>query len=203
MTWRRARALLGWWITKMVADMPEPEVPVLIVGAGPVGLSAAILLARHGVQTRLVERHPSTTNHPKLRAVLTRTMEVLRPWSIDPALRAEALPPGGYRFIWVESLSGREIGRVEPPLRDVPGPHSPTHVCVVGQDAFEAELRRHAETYPAQIDVQFNTELVAVDQDSNGVTASLRDRRTDQVSIARAAYLIAADGASSPVRDML
>jgi putative polyketide hydroxylase len=104
--------------------------PVLIVGAGPVGLSAAIQLARWGVRSLIVERHPSTTDHPKARGFFTRTMEILRPWEVETSLRADALPSGAFRFIWVETLAGREIGRVEPPRRDVPGPHSPTYVCM-------------------------------------------------------------------------
>ena len=57
--------------------MKSLEFPVLIVGAGPVGLSAAIQLARWGVRSLVVERHPSTTDHPKARGFFTRTMEVL------------------------------------------------------------------------------------------------------------------------------
>ena len=102
--------------------MAALEFPVLIVGAGPVGLSAAIQLARLGIRSLLVERHPSTTDHPKARGFFTRTMEVLRPWGIEASLRGEALPPGSFRFIWVETLAGREIGRVEASGRDVPGP---------------------------------------------------------------------------------
>src|SRR3974390_1631892 len=98
------------------------EIPVLIVGAGPVGLSAAIQLARLGVRSVVVERHPSTTDHPKARGFLTRTMEILRPWGIEASVRAEALSSGAFRFIWVDTLAGREIGRVEPPRRDVLGP---------------------------------------------------------------------------------
>jgi putative polyketide hydroxylase len=178
------------------------ETPVLVVGAGPVGLSAAILLARLGVPSLVVERHPSTTNHPKSRAVLTRTMEVLRSWGVEDALRAQALPPGAFRFIWIESLAGPEIGRVEPPCRDLPGPHSPTCICMVAQDAFEAELRRHAETYP-EIRLSFDTELTALDQDAYSVTATMRNRRSGEFRAVRAAYVIAADGASSQVRDAL
>jgi 2-polyprenyl-6-methoxyphenol hydroxylase-like FAD-dependent oxidoreductase len=92
--------------------------PVLIVGAGPVGLRAAILLGRLGVQSFLLECHPSTTDRPKSRAVLTRTMQTLRPWDVELALRAQALPSGAFRFIWIESLLG--VVRVEPPGRDVP-----------------------------------------------------------------------------------
>jgi len=128
--------------------MKAIQAPVLICGGGPVGLSAAILLARLGVRSVLVERHPSTTDHPKARGFFTRTMEILLPWGIEASLREHALPSGAFRFIWVESLTGREIGRVEPPQRDIPGPRSPTYVCMAAQDAFEAELRHHADTYP-------------------------------------------------------
>ena len=186
----------------MVDRPTSADTPVLVVGAGPVGLSAAILLARHGVKALVVERHASTTNHPKSRAVLTRTMEILRPWGVEGALRAQALPPGAFRFIWIESLSGREIGRVEPANRDVPGPNSPNYICMVAQDAFEAHLRRHAETYP-EIALSFATELIALAQDEQGVTVTLRDRRSGTLRKVRASYVIAADGASSRVREAL
>lgn len=182
--------------------MKTIEMPVLICGGGPVGLSAAILLARLGVRSVLVERHPSTTDHPKARGFFTRTMEILRPWGIEASLREHALPSGGFRFIWVESLTGREIGRVEPAHRDIPGPRSPTYVCMAAQDAFEAELRHHAETYP-EIKLGFNAELTAFEQDVTGVTATLRDRRSEQIQTVRASYMIAADGASSRIREAL
>ena len=166
------------------------------------GLSAAILLARLDVPSLLVERHPSTTDHPKARGFFARTMEVLRPWGIEASLRAGALPASAGRFIWVESLSGREIGRVEPPRRAVPGPYSPTYACIAAQDALEAEFRRHAEIY-SHIDLRFSTELVAFEQDPDGVTVTLSDRRSGEVHTRRAAYLIAADGASSQVREAL
>ena len=178
------------------------DIPVLIVGAGPVGLSAAILLARLGIRSLVIERHPSTTDHPKARGFFTRTMEILRPWDVEVQIRANALPSGAFRFIWVESLAGREIGRVEPPRRDVPGPYSPTYVCMAAQDAFEAALRDHALTYP-QIDLRFSTELTAFVQDASSVATTLRNRDTGETLAARAAWLIAADGASSHTRETL
>ena len=166
------------------------------------GLSAAIGLARHGVRSLVVERHSSTTKHPKSRAVLTRTMEILRPWGVEGALRAQALPPGAFRFIWIESLAGREIGRVEPPNRDVPGPNSPNYICMVAQDAFEAQLRCHAESY-REIALSFATEFIELAQDEQGVSVTLRDRRSGELRTVRASYVIAADGASSRVREGL
>ena len=86
------------------------DIPVLIVGAGPVGLSAAILLARLGIRSLVIERHPSTTDHPKARGFFTRTMEILRPCDVEAQLRANALPSGAFRFIWVE-IAGRTGNR--------------------------------------------------------------------------------------------
>jgi 2-polyprenyl-6-methoxyphenol hydroxylase-like FAD-dependent oxidoreductase len=89
---------------------PVYEVPVLIVGGGPVGLSAALLLARRGVRSLLVERHPSTTDHPEARGVHTRTVELFRQWGMEAAVRGNALR-AVTGFIWVTSLMGEEVGR--------------------------------------------------------------------------------------------
>ncbi len=50
------------------------ETPVLIVGGGPVGLTASLLLSRLGIKSLLVERHPGTAIHPKARGINARTM---------------------------------------------------------------------------------------------------------------------------------
>src|SRR5262249_15552824 len=155
---------------------------------GPVGLSPAILLARHGVKAHIVERHASTTNHPKSRAVLTRTMEILRPWGVEGALRAQALPSGAFRFIWIESLAGREIGRVEPPTRDVPAPNTPNSICRVAQDPFKANLRPHAQPSPP-IKLSFAPDLIELDKDERGGSAGLRDRHSGELRTMRAAYV--------------
>lgn len=58
--------------------MSKVQVPVLIVGGGPVGLTASLLLSRHGVRSLLVERHPGTSMHPKARGLNVRTLELFR-----------------------------------------------------------------------------------------------------------------------------
>ena len=178
------------------------DIPVLIVGGGPVGLCAAIFLARHGVRSILVERHPSTTNHPKARGFYKRTMEALRPCAIEPALRAASLPQGAWRFVWMDALTGRELRQVAPAGRDRPGPHSPTYICAASQDSFETELLRHARSYP-EIDIRFRTELLAFTQDDHAVAATIRDRPTGTTSNISAAYMIGADGGASTVRHAL
>ena len=95
------------------------DVPVLIVGGGPVGLSASLLLARHGARSLLVERHPGTSIHPKARGINVRTMEVFRQAGAEDAVRAATLDlfRGGFTLLagprgapWVEAAHG--VGRV-------------------------------------------------------------------------------------------
>src|SRR5215469_8228083 len=83
------------------------EVPVLIVGGGPVGLSASILLSRLGIRSLLVERHPRVGPQPRARGVSVRTMEIFRPWGIEGALRAVAVSPEQFsRYVWAETMTG-------------------------------------------------------------------------------------------------
>lgn len=89
------------------------SVPVLIVGAGPVGLSMALALARQNVRSLIVERHPSTTQHPRARGVSMRTMELFRQWGNIAELLKYEYPKEAIRFIWSQSLQGDEVTRVE------------------------------------------------------------------------------------------
>src|SRR5258708_33500407 len=88
------------------------EIPVLIVGGGPVGLCASILLSHHGVPSLLVERHTGTSLYPKARLVNTRTMEIFRQCGLEQAIREISLPPEHSRHaIWARTLAGEELQR--------------------------------------------------------------------------------------------
>ena len=67
---------------------------VLVVGAGPAGLVTAIELARHGVRPIVIERHASTSIFPRATGVSVRSMEILRSYGLEDAVRA-----GGWRVI--------------------------------------------------------------------------------------------------------
>ncbi len=178
------------------------DVPVLIVGGGPVGLSASILLSHLGVASRLVERHAGTALHPKARNINMRTMEIFRQCGVEDDIRAAGLPIERTRFlIWAESLAGREIERrVE--KRSHPDGELPSAAkhCLCAQDDLEPVLRRHAEAL-APGTLAFATELIRFEQDGEGVTATLRDAHGERE--VRSQYLLAADGARSPVRRSL
>jgi putative polyketide hydroxylase len=63
-------------------------VPVLVVGAGPAGLAAAIELGRHGVETLVVDRRLKRSSLPRATTVSTRTMELVRSWGLEEAVLA-------------------------------------------------------------------------------------------------------------------
>ncbi len=93
------------------------EVPVLIIGGGPAGLCASILLSRHGVPSLLVERHESVSMFPRARFVDQRAM-LFRVWGIEAAIRARELrvsPCTGRRRCAARCCAGRRMSRTPTP----------------------------------------------------------------------------------------
>src|SRR5580704_11854581 len=138
------------------------ETPVLIVGGGPVGLTASILLSRQGVRSLLVERHPGTAIHPKARGINARTMEMYRQCGVEAAIRKAGLAPEQTGLIvWTRTLSGEEIER-RIPWRA--GPQSvavsPVRNCLCAQDDLEPVLRDYAGQQAAA-ELRFGTELMS------------------------------------------
>src|SRR6476659_3176562 len=89
---------------------------VIVVGAGPVGLGAALELARCGVCSVLIEKHDSTSWHPKTRNFNTRTMEIARGWGrlVYQRLRAVDTPPGWKSPIrFFDTVVGTQFGQIE------------------------------------------------------------------------------------------
>ncbi len=180
------------------------HVPVLIVGGGPVGLMASLLLSRLGVRSLLVERHPGTAIHPKARGINARTMEVFRQQGIEADVRQAGLPPERTGLIvWAKTLAGEEIERRVPWGRSEKSAEvSPVRACLCAQDYLEPVLRRCAEQQ-APGELRFGTELTGFVQDGAAVTATLRDVATGAEEKVTALYMIAADGAQSRIRDAL
>ena len=180
------------------------DIPVLISGGGPVGLTASLLLSRHGVNSLLVERHPGTALTPKARGINARTMEIFRQCGIDAAVREAGLAEGRLGLIvWTETLAGREIER-RVPGRATPKNMAVTPVknCLCAQDDLEPVIRRFAEA-AAPGTLRFNTELTSFSQRPGAVTGLLTDRMTGEETPFTARYLIAAEGAQSRVRRAL
>jgi 2-polyprenyl-6-methoxyphenol hydroxylase-like FAD-dependent oxidoreductase len=180
------------------------DVPVLIVGGGPVGLTASILLSRAGVRSLLVERHKGTALHPKARAINARTMEMYRQCGVEPAIRDASLAPERAALIvWTRTLAGEEIER-RVPWRSgaLSTTVSPVRNALCPQDELEPVLRRFAERQSPGA-LRFDTEMVAFDQDDASVTVTLADGASGEERRVRARYVIAADGAQSRIRRQL
>lgn len=177
--------------------------PVLIVGAGPAGLVTASVLARQGVRSTLVERHPGTSIHPRASGVSTRTMEILRAIGVEDEIRAFSLDATPLMALSA-SLASPER-RVMPlgfPTPDQAAAVSPTGPAISPQDHVEPVLLRRIRAI-GLTDVRFETEITGLRQGGSAVEATVRDRRTGERSLVHAEYVVAADGARSTVRDLL
>ena len=170
---------------------------VIIIGGGPVGLSAAICLAYQGIASILIEKHPSTTTHPKARGVNGRSMEIFRSWGLKEQLKQYQMPREAFRFTWLEDLQGKEITRIQATADYKP--YSPCENAIIAQDDLEKEILKKAQSLPL-IDLRFHTEMLHARQDENLVTVEILDKNTHQTTTLSAQYLIAADGANSSLR---
>ena len=179
------------------------NVPVLVVGAGPAGLATTIGLGRHGVGSMLIERHPSTSIFPKASGISTRTMEIMRSWGLEPAVRAQSLAALPFAPIR-ETLMSPDLATVPLnfPTDEQALAVSPTRPSITPQDRIEPIMVDRARSLPG-VDLRFNTELVTLDQDADGVTAIVRSTLDGTTYPVRAAYVVAADGTRSTARDLL
>jgi 2-polyprenyl-6-methoxyphenol hydroxylase-like FAD-dependent oxidoreductase len=184
----------------MYSEIPAMQIPVLIVGGGPAGLSSSILLSRLGIPSLLVERNVGTSTHPRATGINTRSMEIFRQWGLEDRIREHALdlrPINSVRLtVTGEEIECRPLGY---PEREEALAVSPTYPAVCAQDVLEPILVDHARSF-AGAELRFGTELVLLKQDADGADATLVDRATGRASYVRAHFVIAADGASSRIR---
>jgi putative polyketide hydroxylase len=181
-----------------------PSVPALVVGAGPAGLVAAVTLARHGVGSLLVERNAGLSPLPRATGVSTRTMELLRSWGLEDRVRAGQLDIA-FAGAWSGETLASPDGGVQPvgfPDLEQAAAVSPTTAAGVPQDHLEPVLLEHLRTFP-HAEVRLGTEVVAFDQDGDGVTVVLREVASGASTVVRAGFLVGADGAHSSVRTAL
>jgi len=183
--------------------MVEHEAQVLVAGGSLVGMFMAALLARHGVQPLVVERHPGSAIHPRAAMIYQRTMEIIRSLGIEDPVREESyrrFEPDG-AIMSVESIAGAELNWDIPTLNEFVRDLSPTERLFITQNALEPMLGPRARALGA--DIRFNTELTAFDADGDGVTGVIRDRATGEETRVRAQYLIGCDGNRSAIRQQL
>ncbi len=180
------------------------HIPVLIAGAGPIGLALAGDLAWRGIPSVVVERGDGIITQPKMDLLGPRTMEFCRRWGLEETVRnCPYNPDQPQDCVWLESLTGYEFGReVFPtPREELPPPQSPVKRERCPQDMFDPILKRWVETLP-QVTLRYHTELISFDHRHDRVLASLRNSAGADEFI-EADYLIGADGGASTVRQAL
>jgi 2-polyprenyl-6-methoxyphenol hydroxylase-like FAD-dependent oxidoreductase len=178
---------------------------VLIVGAGPVGQLAALLLSYHGIPSMLIDKRIATLGAPKAHAVNARTLEICESIGVSAEnlreLGANANEGGEVRF--VGTLTGPEFGCLpyerqdEGAFNDTPFPLSN-----IPQPVFEEELIAHIRD-DASIDFRRGVECTQLQDLSDGVVATLVTSEPQTQSTQRFEYVIAADGAGSRIRQAL
>ncbi|HEY7655801.1 MAG TPA: FAD-dependent monooxygenase [Burkholderiales bacterium] len=188
---------------------PLIDTQVLIVGAGPVGLTLALDLGQRGVRCTLIERNETSIQLPKMERCNARTMEIYRRLGIAEEIRDAGLPRTAPMDVFLAaSMSGPPLVRL--PYPSVAGakaeiaahndgrPLEPYQL--ISQYTLEPLLRSIVEALPT-VAVRFGCELLSFTQDAGSVSARVGTAGGEETI--RAEYLVGCDGGSSTVRKAL
>ena len=190
------------------------ETDVLIVGAGPVGLTLALDLGQRGVRCTLIERNETAIQLPKMERCNARTMEIYRRLGVAEKIRDAGLPRDAPMDVFLAaSMAGPPIAHLPYPsvarakaeiaARNDGQPLEPYQL--ISQYTLEPLLRSFLDALP-NVTVRFGCELTHFEQDAASVTASVRTTAgapNAKEETIRAAYLVGCDGGSSTVRKQL
>jgi 3-(3-hydroxy-phenyl)propionate hydroxylase len=175
-------------------EAADIEVDVLVVGAGPAGLTVANYLGLMGVRTLVAERNPTTVQEPRAVSIDDEALRTMQAIGLIDRVLPTIVAGYGARYY---TPTGRPFARIAPTAREY-GYHRRS---AFRQPVLEAILREGLARFPS-VDLRFGCTLTRFEQAADGVTAWLRDGAGGE-SVVRAAYLAACDGASSTVRGQL
>lgn len=180
------------------------KVPVLIVGGGGAGLTASMLLSGLGVDHLLVSSQPHTSRLPKAHVLNQRALEILDDCGAYEEIRRRSTPPEQMAYTaWYSGLGGGDAddGRVlvRQECWGTGGENESWRAASafrqlnLPQIRLEPVLKARAEELAPE-SIRFGHELTAIEQDADGVTATVVDRESGEEYEVRADYLVAADG---------
>lgn len=181
------------------------ETDVLIVGSGPSGSTAALALSTYGIHNVLVTRHRWLANSPRAHITNQRTFEVLRDLGIEDEAKALATPlKSAGNTVFCTSLAGEELARIHSfgsgsAFYENYVSSSPCEMGDLPQHLLEPILLGNAASRGTR--VRFDTDYLSLEQDEDGVTATVQDRLSDDTYQIRARYMIGADGGRSKIAE--
>jgi 2-polyprenyl-6-methoxyphenol hydroxylase-like FAD-dependent oxidoreductase len=184
-----------------------PDTEVLVVGAGPVGLTLAIDLGQKGVRCTLVERKEGPEFLPKMERCNARSMEIFRRMGLAEKIRAAGLAADVPMDVYVV-LAMNQSPLLHLPYPSVAEARRQIDACndgsmplepyqLVSQYTLEPLLKSVAESLPT-VSVRYGCEFLSLEQDEAGVSAQVRENGA--VKTLRAPYLVGCDGGASAVR---
>lgn len=174
----------------------KPSDPVLIVGAGPVGLILAHELARRGIPLRLIERRPGPSHTTRAFTLHARSMEMFEHIGLAHRLEQVSLPcPGNvYHFRGVPT---EQAPRTD--FRNLPTRYP--FYYKLNQNDFEQVLREHLLAHHG-IAPEYGTELVDLEAHDERVRVTIKNGKTEKTEASEYPWVIGADGSRSRVRQV-
>lgn len=173
---------------------------VLIVGAGPTGLTLALALLKNGVSIRIIDKLASARVGQKGNGIQPRTLEVLRLLGLLDDVVKRSIDIRNMRIYDMPDATKvkKELSLVDivEPTPDKPWPNG----RAIGQDRFEQILFEHLEAFGC--DVERGTELRSLTQDANKVSVKLV-KADGAVELADFEFVVGSDGGHSTVRHLL
>ena len=184
------------------------DTQVLIVGAGPVGLTLAIDLGRRGVRCTLIEQKEAPQFLPKMERCNARTMEIYRRMGIADKIRAAGFPRDCPMDVFIVTsliedpllhLTYPSVAQAQVEIaagNDGTLPREPYQL--ISQYTLEPLLKSVAESFP-NVDVRYGCEFISCEQDRGSVRARVKNN-DGSIAALTSLYLVGCDGGSSAVR---
>ena len=184
--------------------------PVIIIGAGPIGMNLALDLALRQVQCLIIEKNFSTSKHPQGNTHNLRTMEHYRKLGLADKIREVGLPlDHSGDAVFVTRINSHELCRINiPTLRD--RIKNGSDDLKIGPETFQRASQMFVEKILKDeidkskfIDVRFGWSMETFSQSNGNVTLEIRNLKNNKVERLTSDYLVGCDGAQGKIRKTL